>query len=112
MKIAVSGSTGLIGTALTAALRGRRDEVVPLVRRAPSRGERAIAWDPEHGTIDRAGLEGMDAVVHLAGENVFGRWSVEKKRRIRDSRVNGTRLLVDALAGLQHRPAALLASSA
>jgi uncharacterized protein (TIGR01777 family) len=112
MKIAVSGSTGLIGTALTAGLHRRGDEVVPLVRRSPAPGERAIAWDPERGTIDSAGLEGMDAVIHLAGENVFGRWSAEKKRRIRDSRVNGTRLLVDALAGLQRRPAALLASSA
>src|SRR3954471_7130530 len=112
MNIAVSGSTGLIGTPLTAALRRRGVEIVPLVRRPPSPGERAISWDPERGTIDRGGLEGIDAVVHLAGENVFGRWSAEKKRRIRDSRVNGTRLLVDALAGLQHRPAALLASSA
>jgi uncharacterized protein len=112
MKIAVTGSTGLIGTPLTVALRQRGDQVVPLVRRLPSQGEHAIAWDPERGTIDRARLEGMDAVIHLAGENVFGRWTAGKKRRIRDSRVNGTRLLVDALAGLQRRPGTLLASSA
>src|SRR5262245_44337337 len=112
MRIAVSGSTGLIGTALTKALMKRGDEVVALVRRAVRPGERAVAWDPDAGTIDRAGLEGMDAVVHLAGENVFGRWSAAKKQRIRDSRVKGTRLISETLATLQQRPATLLASSA
>ena len=112
MNIAVSGSTGLIGTALRPALQQRGDDIVPLVRRGVRPGERAIAWNPDRGTIDRAGLEGMDAVIHLAGENVFGRWSPEKKRRIRDSRVQGTRLLCEALAGLQRRPATLLAGSA
>src|SRR3989442_7663637 len=112
MRIVVSGSTGLIGSALTKALHGRHHEVVPLVRRRVSPGERAIAWDPERDTIDRAGLEGADAVIHLAGENVFGRWSPAKKQRIYDSRVKGTRLLSDALAGLQRRPATLLAASA
>jgi len=112
MKIVVSGSTGLIGSALRRALVSREHEVVPLVRRRPSPGEHALAWDPERGTIDRAGLEGADAVIHLAGENVFGRWSPAKKRRIRDSRVQGTRVLCEALAGLRRRPATLLAGSA
>ena len=112
MKIGVSGSTGLIGSALTRALNRRDDEVLPLVRRRVSPGERAVSWDPERGTIDRAGLEGADAVIHLAGENVFGRWSPAKKQRIYDSRVKGTRLLCDALAGLQRPPATLLAASA
>ena len=112
MKIAVSGSTGLIGTALTTALAQRGHDVVPLVRRAVRAGERAIGWDPERGTIDRAGLEGVDAVIHLAGENVFGRWSAAKKQRIRDSRVKGTQLISETLATLQRRPATLLASSA
>src|SRR3989454_12756494 len=112
MRIVVSGSTGLIGSALTKALHERHDEVVQLVRRRVWRGERAIAWDPERDTIDRAGLEGADAVIHLAGENVFGRWSPAKKQRIYDSRVKGTRLLSDALAGLQRRPTTLLAASA
>jgi uncharacterized protein len=110
MKIVVSGSTGLIGSALQRALRDH--EVVPLVRRRVSSGEHALAWDPERGTIDRAGLEGTDAVIHLAGENVFGRWSPAKKQRIYDSRVKGTRLVSDALAGLHRPPAALLAASA
>ncbi|HYX81793.1 MAG TPA: TIGR01777 family oxidoreductase [Gemmatimonadales bacterium] len=112
MKVAVSGSTGLIGTPLTTALRQRGDDVVPLVRRPVSAGERALAWDPERGTIDRSGLEGMDAVIHLAGENVFGRWSAAKKRRIRDSRVNGTRLVSDTIGALRRPPATLLAASA
>ena len=112
MKIVVSGSTGLIGSALTASLQSRDHEVVPLVRRRPSAGERALAWDPEAGTIDRAGLEGTDAVIHLAGENVFGRWSPAKKQRIRDSRVQGTRIVSDAIAGLTRRPTLLLAASA
>ena len=114
MKIVVSGSTGLIGSALIDALtRRRRDhEIVRLVRRRVSPGEHAITWDPERGTIDRAGLEGTDAVIHLAGENVFGRWSAAKKQRIYDSRVKGTRLLSDALAGLHRPPATLLAASA
>ena len=112
MKTVVSGSTGLVGSALRTAITQRGDEVVPLVRRRPAPGESAVAWDPERGTIDRAGLEGADAVIHLAGENVFGRWSPAKKQRIYDSRVKGTRLLSDALAGLQRRPATLLAASA
>lgn len=112
MKIVVSGSTGLIGTPLLQALTRRGYEVVPLVRRKVAAGERALAWDPAAGTIDRAGLDGTDAVIHLAGENVFGRWSPAKKRRIQDSRVNGTRLLCDAIARLHRRPATLLAASA
>jgi uncharacterized protein len=110
MKIVVSGSTGLIGSALKRALRDH--EVVPLVRRRVTSGEHVLAWDPERGTIDRAGLEGADAVIHLAGENVFGRWSPAKKQRIYDSRVKGTRLVSDALAGLRRPPATLLAASA
>src|SRR3982074_1074610 len=112
MKIVVSGSSGLIGSALIKALHARNDAVVPLVRRRVSPGEHAVAWDPERETIDRAGLEGADAFVHLAGENVFGRWSPAKKQRIHDSRVNGTRLVSDTLAGLQRPPTRLLAASA
>ena len=112
MKIAVSGATGLIGTALRRALEQRGDDVVPLVRRQPKPGEHVVAWDPERGTIDRPGLEGMDAVIHLAGENVFGRWTAAKKQRIRASRVAGTELVSETLASLQRRPATLLAASA
>jgi len=112
MKIVVSGATGLVGSALTPVLASLGHDIVPLVRRQPAAGERAIAWDPIRGTIDRDGLEGIDVVIHLAGENVLGRWSPAKKQRIRESRVHGTRLLSDALAGLTRPPQTLLAASA
>lgn len=104
MKIVVSGSTGLIGSRLVRVLEARGDTVVRLVRGAQ--------WDPERGTIDRNALEGSDAVVHLAGENIFGRWTEAKKQRIRDSRVQGTRLVSNALLGLTRAPHVLLAASA
>ena len=112
MRIVVSGSTGLVGSALTPVLASLGHDVVPLVRRRPAAGERVVAWDPERGTIDCDGLEGIDVAIHLAGENVFGRWSPAKKQRIRESRVQGTRLLSDALAGLTRPPKTLLAASA
>src|SRR6266568_4158306 len=112
MKIVVSGSTGLVGSALTPVLASLGHEVLPLVRRRPAAGERVLAWDPERAMIDRDGLERIDVVIHLAGEKVFGRWSPAKKQRIRESRVQGTRLLSDALAGLTRPPQALLAASA
>lgn len=116
MKIVVSGSTGLIGSPLVEALRERGHEVVRLIRRPSpmATAEPALQWDPERGTIDRVGLAraGADAVIHLAGENVFGRWTEAKKERIRASRVQGTRLLSETLAGLERRPATLLAASA
>ena len=112
MRIVVSGASGLLGSAVVKLLASQGHTVASLVRRPVAAGEPAVAWDPERGTIDRAGLEGLGAVIHLAGESVFGRWSAAKKRRIRDSRVQGTRLLCDALAGLHRRPAVLLAASA
>ena len=112
MKIVVSGSTGLIGSPLVEALTQRDYEVVRLVRRPTGTGRREALWDPERGTIDRAALEGAAVVINLAGENVFGRWSDAKKQRIRDSRVGGTRLISETLAGLAKRPATLLAASA
>src|SRR5258705_10541267 len=108
MKMVVSGSTGLIGSALIDALTRRRDhEIVRLVRRRVSPGEHAIAWDPERGAIDRAGLEGTDAGIHLAGENGFGRGPPAKKGRIYVSPVKGARLGGETAAGLHRRPATL-----
>ena len=99
MKILISGTHGLIGSALVRALAGTRSCRDAADPRAPSPGEAAVAWDPESNQIDAAGLEGFDAVVHLAGENVAaGRWTADRKARIRTSRVAGTRLLSDALA--------------
>ena len=110
----MSGATGLIGGALAQRLTRDGHDVIPLVRRSPRPSERAIGWDPVRATIDRPALERwqLDAVVHLAGENVFGRWTAAKKRRIRESRVAGTRVVSEAIAGLDRRPPVLLAASA
>ena len=112
MKYLLTGASGLIGSALTRRLTPEGHQVVPLVRRAVKPGERAIAWNPDAGTIDQAALEGADVIVHLAGEPVFGRWTAEKKRRIRDSRVLGTLLVSKAIAALAQKPRVLLAASA
>ena len=113
MRVAVSGSTGLVGSEVVASLSAAGHEVVRLVRRAPAPGEKAVRWDPEKGEVDAAGLEGLGAVVHLAGENIAsGRWNAARKAAIRDSRVNGTRLLCEALAGLARPPKTLVFASA
>jgi len=112
MKILISGSHGLVGTALIKSLEPEGHEIFRLVRHAPnSRSE--IEWSPDRYSIALARLEGFDAVVHLAGESIAeGRWSDEKKKRIRESRVKGTRLLGDALANLANRPKSLISASA
>lgn len=110
MRILVTGSSGLIGSALTPRLDQQGDTTVRLGRDAAA-GD-GMWWDPEAGVIDLSGAGGIDAVVHLAGENLVGRWTEEKKRRIRDSRVGGTRLLCRALAALPGRPQVLVAASA
>ncbi|HJL05862.1 MAG TPA: TIGR01777 family oxidoreductase [Polyangiaceae bacterium LLY-WYZ-15_(1-7)] len=110
-RVAITGSTGLVGSALKDALRRDGIEVVPLVRRDPKPGE--VRWDVRAKTIDAAGLEGVDAVVHLAGESVAGgRWTDARKARILDSRVDGTTLLAEALAGLEAKPKVLVSASA
>lgn len=113
MQIAITGATGLIGTALGRALRADGHEVVPVVRRPVPDGERAVQWDPAAGTIDAAALEGVDAVVHLAGAGIGDhRWNESYRREILDSRVRGTELLAGALAGLDRRPSVLVSGSA
>ena len=107
--VAVTGASGLIGTALTAALEERGDRVIPVGRRPPVGG---VAWDPVARRIDEAALEGVDAVIHLAGESIDGRWTSSKKRRILDSRVEGTEVLVGALSSLDHPPAVVVSASA
>jgi hypothetical protein len=110
MRILVTGSSGFIGSALVEALGARGDEVRRLVRREPS-DEGEVHWDPASGCIDAAGLEGIDAAVHLAGENIVGRWTRRKKARIRDSRILGTGLLSRTLAGLDRPPQVLASAS-
>ena len=113
MKVLISGSTGLIGSALTPVLTDAGHDVVRLVRSTPKSDGSEVHWDPESGSIDTDGLEGMDAVVHLAGENIgAGRWTRDRKERILDSRVKGTRLLCESLANLTQPPKVLVSSSA
>ena len=110
--IAVSGASGFIGSAVVTALAAEGHRLLRLVRR-PSAGSDEIAWDPEGGQIDSPKLEGVDAVVHLAGESIAGgRWNAERKQRIRQSRVQGTSLLAGALARLAARPRVLVSGSA
>jgi len=112
MDIAITGSSGLIGTALTRSLEGDGHRVVPVVR-GEGRRPGAVRWDPTGGTIDAAGLEGVDAVVHLAGEGVAsGPWTTAQRRRIAESRQAGTTLLAQTLAGLDRPPAVLVSGSA
>ncbi|MEY2959763.1 MAG: hypothetical protein RLZZ01_2331 [Actinomycetota bacterium] len=99
MRIAITGSTGLIGTALSRHLSDGGHTVVPVVRRDPTDG--AIGWDPTAGRLDPADLTGIDAVVHLAGAGIGDRrWTDEYKRTLMDSRVDGTRLIASTLADL------------
>lgn len=113
LRVAMTGASGMIGTALTAFLTAGGHEVVPLVRRAVRSGERAISWSPERGTIDVAALEGFDAVVNLAGANVGeGRWTPARKELLRRSRTEGTALLSRTLAALQRPPRVLVSASA
>ncbi len=111
MTIAVSGSSGMIGSALRAELVRLGHQPVRLVRRSPGANE--IQWDPAKGTLDAASLEGMDAVVHLAGAGIGDRrWNEAYKRELADSRVKPTTLLADALASLDRPPAVFLSASA
>ena len=114
MRIAVTGSSGLIGTALVAALRADGHGVVRLVRQTPA-SEDEIAWDPlaPAGGLGPGALDGLDAVVHLAGANVAGRrWTAAYKDEIRASRVRGTQALAGALAAASAPPSVLLSGSA
>lgn len=112
MDVAISGSSGLIGTALIPALTAAGHRPVRLVRR-PASGADEIAWDPARGQIDAASLEGIGAVVHLAGAGIGDRrWTDAYKREILESRTVSTALLAGTLASLQRPPAVFLSGSA
>jgi uncharacterized protein (TIGR01777 family) len=111
LHVAVTGASGLVGSALVPFLTTGGHRVTRLVRRSPGAGE--LQWQPEAGTIDVAALEGVDAVVHLAGENLAGgRWTAERKRALRDSRIGPTALLASALARMERKPRAFVSVSA
>ena len=114
MKILISGATGLVGTTLIPTLTAKNYEVFKLVRKTPKSADE-IQWDAEKGFSDeeKSKLEEFDAVIHLAGDNVASEnWSQEKKRKIRDSRVVGTRVLVEALKKLKSPPKVFVSASA
>lgn len=111
LHIAVTGASGLLGRALTPFLTTGGHRVTPLVRHGARPGE--IQWDPATGHLEPSALEGVDAVVHLAGENLAaGRWTAERKRKIIESRAQGTALLAHTLAGLARPPRVLVSASA
>jgi hypothetical protein len=119
MKILVTGSSGLIGRALVPFFARGGHQVTRLLRTTPSPGEAQarlgggqVFWNPAAGTVDAAGLEGFDALVHLAGESIVGRWTAEKKARIYESRVKGTQLLSESLSQISKPPKTLACASA
>ena len=113
MHILVTGSTGLVGSTLIPALTTEGHRVSCLVRSKAKMGNRDTYWDPAAGELYSPGLEGLDAVVHLAGESIAGgRWTAARKARIRDSRIQGTRLLSQTLAQLARPPKVFISASA
>ena len=114
MNVLVSGSSGLLGSALISELHSRGHRAVRLVRGEGYSGD-AVSWDPSSGIIDADALQRLrcDAAVHLAGESIFGlRWTAAKKQRILESRIEGTRLLAQTLAGLPEPPRVMVSASA
>ncbi|MEY2733386.1 MAG: hypothetical protein RL340_445, partial [Gemmatimonadota bacterium] len=107
-RIAVTGASGFVGAALVPFLTTGGHEVRGIGRGAGS----AVRWDPARGTLDAAGLEGVDTVIHLAGENVGRRWTATRRREIVESRVRGTRLLAETCARLATKPEVLVSASA
>jgi uncharacterized protein (TIGR01777 family) len=106
-RVVVTGASGLLGGALVRFLESSGAEVVPLARAGTDRPR----WDPEAGTIDAGALEGFDAVVHLAGASIAGRFTARHRARVMESRRRGTRLLAETLARLERPPATLLSAS-
>ncbi|HTL52582.1 MAG TPA: TIGR01777 family oxidoreductase [Planctomycetota bacterium] len=113
MHVVISGASGLVGTALTAALTGAGHRVSSLSRAPADPMQHRLHWDPEKKDLDKACFNGVDAVVHLAGDNIgAGRWSAAKKKKMRDSRILGTMLISDTLAKLQRAPGVLVSATA
>jgi uncharacterized protein (TIGR01777 family) len=111
LLIAVTGSSGMIGSALVRSLVADGHSVRRLVRRA-ARASNEVAWNPERNEIDAQALSGIDALVNLAGENIAQRWTRESMRRIRESRVRATSLVAATMASLAPRPRVLVSGSA
>jgi uncharacterized protein (TIGR01777 family) len=112
LRVAITGATGFLGSSLSRHLRSAGHAVVPITRSTGKAGQDAIVWDPARGELDPTALAGIDAVVHLAGENIAQRWSDHVKREIRDSRVKSTKLIARAIAAMDRPPRVWLSGSA
>lgn len=112
MKILISGSHGFIGSAVHHALSEKGHDLLRLIRLTQIARSDEVFWNPVEGFIDRGKLESTDAIVHLAGENIFGRWNEKKKQAIYDSRVSSTAFLSKTLAEMEHKPQVLICASA
>jgi uncharacterized protein (TIGR01777 family) len=113
MKILISGASGLVGKALVSVLRAEGHSVARLVRPGSTASAGDIAWDPTTATINVSAMEGADAVVHLSGASIAqGRWTPARKAILRSSRIDSTRVLVDALANLRQKPRVFVCASA
>jgi len=115
MRILITGASGLVGSSLSERLRAQGHQISRLVRHSSNSSRGEAYWNPEGGSVDKTGIDVLnpEIVVHLAGENIAGgRWNAERKRKIHDSRVNGTRALADTLAHLEIRPKAFICASA
>ncbi|HEY2067029.1 MAG TPA: TIGR01777 family oxidoreductase [Gemmatimonadaceae bacterium] len=112
LTVAVTGATGLIGSALVARLRSRGHTVRRVVRSSRGAGPSDVLWNPDRGELDAQALGGVDAVVNLAGAPITRRWTAARKRAIHESRVRSTELLARAIAGLQRKPRVFLSGSA
>ena len=111
MKIAIAGASGLVGSALIPILQSDGNQITRLVRSSPKAGE--IEWHPNQDEVSARSLDGFNIIINLAGENIAGgRWTDEQKRKIRDSRVNGTHLLSEAIAKMNSKPGAFICASA
>src|SRR5258708_261733 len=111
MKIAIAGASGLVGSALIPILQSSGNQITRLVRSSPKPGE--IEWHPNQDEVSAQGLDGFETIINLAGENIAGgRWTDDKKRKIGDSRVNGTHLLSEAIARMNSKPSAFICASA
>jgi len=112
MRVAITGATGLVGKKIVARLEAEGHQVVKLVRGTP-KNSNEFSWNPNEGKIDAKAFDGVDAVIHLAGENIASkRWSSEQKAKIKQSRVKGTELIAQTLAGLETPPQTLISTSA
>lgn len=112
MKVLVSGSSGLIGSKLVRELKAHGHHVVHLTRHPRKISDPQIEWHPAQGQINTSDLDGIDAVIHLAGESIMGRWTEEKKRKIEQSRVKGTTLLANTIAQMASKPKVFICASA